>query len=355
MKTYIGEKETKWLFVMLFTSRAFVGAIHDFISFSGSIAYLNVIVCTVLVFLFLLIVNKINPCMKDDLFSMMRFCYGKPAAVALGTVLTALSFLNTAVRLRMFADAVKGAVLPSSPVIYILLFFAAAAAAVLLLGAEPITRYGYVSAIVIFFLTAIICLFNVRQYNVSNLYPHGGEYVKKLSSGTSMIYMFSDVLYLYIISGFFKSGGAVKRIGIRAAAVSGIAVTLLVLFCCALTPYPATLAFKYSFFRLASLAKSSVVLQRLDGLVYIIWIFTGFVSVGALALFTLITFSETFDTSDTKGTLPLTVFVIVVLAYAGIGFEKVLNILLCAAAFLLPAVTAAVCRIKMKGRKSDES
>ena len=354
MKTYIGERETKWLFFILISSRAYIGAINEFVGNMASNAYIGAAICSATAFLLFFFTNKANPLIRRDLFSMMDVCCSRSITVVIGAFLTVVSALNCSYRLRMFSDAVSEIILPNSPVIYVMIFFAAAMAAVPMFGLEPVTRYGLIIGSVIAALTILAAVFNIGGYEASNLYffklDFDGGFVK---NGFS-VYVFSDIFYLYVISDFFKSGGAVRRTGCRSVAMGGILISALTLLYCLCMPYPASEAFGYPFFRLASLAKSSVVFQRLDGIVYIIWFFLGFICTGSLMLFTLMMFSKTFRCSDFKGVLPAAVFSVFALAYLDLKLEFAVNALMLAAAFVLPAVIIPLYNLKTGRRKLDE-
>lgn len=351
MRTYIGERETVWLFVLLFMSRFLLCGINGFVDSAGSMAYISLLVCAAGALLIFWITNKVISLMKYTLGEMMNLAYGKKIGFALRIMIFALTVLNASSKLRMYTAAVGEEVLISSPIMYIMLFFVSAAAAAAFFGIEPLTRYSYIAGILILTVSAVICAMNIKHADLGNLLPTKSMCNRSFFDSFSQLYMFSDVLYLYSLPRFLKSGKSVSKIGMRALTAAGIAAGIITFFYCAAVPYPSSMEFKYPYLRLASLAEASILLQRMEGFVYLVWIFSGFISVGATAVFALNIFSDVFDTSDAKGTLPLLIFIIVVIACSKFDFERALNHLLCIAAFVLPLVTAVPYRVKARRGK----
>lgn len=352
MKTYVGEKETTWLFVMLFISRFLLRGINSFVASTGNTAYISIFLCAAAVLLIFWLTNKIIPLIKYNLSELVNKVYGRKIGLVLGSVIFVITVLNASSRLRMFTAAVGDEVMTASPIMYIMLFFGAGAAAAAYFGAEPLTRYSYIAGILMFAASAVVCALNIKHINIENLLPHKGVYSGSIGGIFSHLYMFSDALYLYCMPRFLKSGKSVNKIGTRALAISGTAVTLIAFFYCAAVPYPSSAEFEYPFFRLSALAEASLLLQRMEGFVYLIWIFSGFISVGALAMFAMNIFFEVFDTSDAKGTLPLLIFIIIGAAYSKSDFEKALNYMICITAFIFTPITAVLYRIRSRRTKA---
>ena len=117
--------------------------------------------------------------------------------------------------------------------------------------------------------------------------------------------------------------GAPLRVGIKAAVISAVIIVIVTLAYALCVPYPASSVYEYPFFRLATLANASVLFQRLDGAVYITWIFAeGLICTGALALFWSMIFADGFKCSDYKGSAPLVVLIISALSLSSLKAVK---------------------------------
>lgn len=352
---YIGEKETGWLLTVLVTSQIFVRGINGFVSASGTAGAIVSLLCCAIVLVYFWIIDKLKFSHDVGMFDMMRESYGNSATVIIGAVLTVLSALNCSMRLKMFSVAVADIVLPDSPQVYVMLFFAVAMLVAVSVGLEALTRYALPAGMVIALLSAAVVAFNFDSYKLTNIFPLLGRGGEGIASSSGMISMFSDFFYIYILADFFRKKHAVKRVSLKAVALSGIIITSITFFYILAVPYPSSAKFDYPFFRLASLANTSVLFQRLDAFVYVIWLFSGFICTGALALFTIMIFSQTFKLSDYKGIVHAFIFLISAFSLTAKNRFSLVNSLFSTFVFSLLAVTAVVYRFKIiSGRNTDE-
>ena len=352
---YIGEKETKWLFVILMTSQIFVGGINVFMGMSGILGAVCALMCSILVFVYFYIIDKIKKSQDIGFFDMIKkICDRKISAVA-GAGLTVISMFNCSLRLKVFSVAATDIILPDSPVSFAVFLFAFAILAVSFFGLEALTRYALPAGVVITALAATTGIFNFESYRITNIYPLlGNGYIsfKNLFGGISM---FADIFYLYILSDYFRKKHAVKRIGLKAIGIAGLTITTLVLLYCLAVPYPASENFEYPFFRFSSLANTSVLFQRLDAIVYVVWLFSGFLSSGALALFTMMIFTKSFYVSDYRGIVHMVIFTVLSLSLSDKNFDSV-TVIFASAVFIALFITSVIYRLKvLLRRNSDEA
>lgn len=346
---HIGERETKWLLVILVTSRFFLGAVSGFVKAAGTAAAVSAAVCSLLVLLYFAVLGKIRLNSEGGISSMLSMGCGKYLGFAAAALLTVFSVFNASARLREFTNAVGDIILPDSPDAYIIIFFAAVMLAVSFFGTETITRYCLAAGTVILLLAALICLMNISSADLLNVCPPLGNGISGILKGLGSVYLFSDMLYIYLLEDFFRKKGASGRIGVRAAAVSGVVITVLTLMYTLCVPYPASKFFEYPVFRLAALSNTSVLFQRADGIVYIIWLFSGFISSGALALFTAMLFAKCFRADDYRGCVPAVIFIICALALSKTDLSR-FGAVFAAASFIIVGVAAAVQSFREKNR-----
>jgi len=352
---YIGEKETKWLFVVLITSQVFVSGINIFMGMGGILGAFSAFICTLLMLLYFYVTDKIKKSHDIGFFDMLEESCGKKASITAGTILTLLSVFNCSVKLKTFSVAVTDIILPDSPVSFAMLLFAFSILAVLFFGLEALTRYALPAGIVITVFAAAVGVFNFESYKTSNIFPLFGNGQIAPKSIAGGINMFADVFYVYIIAHYFRKKHAVKRVSLNAIAISGIIITAVVFLFNLAIPYPASGNFNYPFFRFSSLANTSVLFQRLDALVYVIWLFSGFLTTGALVLFTSLIFTQSFGISDYKGVVHTVVFAVLALSFSNKNYV-VMQSVFAAVALLLLLFTVTLYRLKIiMGRNSDEA
>lgn len=341
----IGAKETKWLFVLLIMSGVTLGDIAVFVSNSGTAAFIN---CLCGLAITLLSTAVSNTMLKHgNLTEVFKSVYGKAVTFVFCAILLVVTVLNAANRMNMFARAIGEFVLTDTPRVFILMLFALPVLSAVLFNLEALSRYALAAGIVFLFFVAIIIFTALGEADYINICPVLGK--GKVINVLNMLYVFSDIVYFYIISGHIKDVGTPTK----AVIFGGFITTILTLFYTLCVPYPVSEKYVYPLYRLASLANSSVVLQRLDGLVFLMWMFLGFISAGALTLFAVIIFSEMFKLKDRRAVSSAFVFLVFIIALFGVTAGRGINIILPAIAFGVLPLTALLYKIKKNWRRKE--
>lgn len=342
----IGSKETIWLFIILILSRVTLDAVSVFVYNSGTAAAINsicgLIIATIAVLITNIAFKKNN---SEDVFASV---FGKRGQMLLGIILFIITILNASRRMTMFSDAIGDFVLETSPKAFILGIFAFSVFFASFMGIEPLTRFSYLAGIGIVLLIGIIAISSSVEVKLENIYPILGK--GRALNVFNMLYVFSDIMYFYLIGRHVANRK--KHIELGIVIKSGIIISFLAFFYTLCVPYPVSEKFVYPIYRLASLANTSVLIQRLDGFVFLIWLFSGFVSVGALTIFASEIFKSVFKLSDRRGALPVITFVIFLIALTCADKIKISDTILSIFAFAVFPVTSIIYKIKHRRRKN---
>lgn len=285
------EKETtSGLFAVIAISAISLEAIGEFVANSASAAYINAALVVVFALAGTWVTNISFS--KTDLFSGLSAAYGKTTASFAMVALFCITIFGAGVRIDMFSRAIGRFVLEDTSEFFIKAVFALCAFFASYYGIGSLSRYGTVCLSLFFIFFAIIFSFSVSEVRAINIFPVLGK--GNFGGVIGMMYIFADVIYAYVQG---KKGGQNAK---RSILIGGTVVVLTTLFYCLCVPYPFSTMHEYPFFALASLANSSVIFQRLDGIVFAIWMLGGFVSVGALCFFATRILSQVFELSDPK-------------------------------------------------------
>ncbi len=291
----IGYRETKWLFFLLMASNVITGAVSMLSGEFASGGFIPVIVSAVLA-LFLVYVT--NRCLGKDGVLPLNPLMSK----LLGTALFLVTVIAAGTRMKHFAAAIGDIVLVQSPKVFILFIMASAVLSVMLLRLEAVTRYALASSMVFLLFLAIIAFSTFSEFDVRNIYPVMGK--GNFLNSWSALYIFSDIVYFYVIFPHIKNSDKARRVPYKAIVLCALFTLILFAIYTLCVPYPVSQTFKYPIYRLAVLANSSVVFQRLDGVVFIIWIFLSFISSGSLALFAVMIFKKVFCLKNQNAICP---------------------------------------------------
>jgi len=333
-----GVKETVALFVILIISRVSLHAISGFVHNSGTAAAINAL-CGVLIAVLVCLISG-SAFKKTSFTEAFTISYGKiPGSIVLILFLI-VTLINASHRMQIFGDAIGEFILNDTPRMYILLIFGVCVYAAAYSGIETITRYS-ISVIAAFFVFLTIILLSahgeVSYVNICPILGKGSFY-----NVFNMLYVFADIIYMYFVFEGIK--GAKAKNVLSVVLIGGIVAVVLTLFYTLCIPYPVSEEFSFPLYRLASLANSTVVFQRLDGLVFLIWIFTGFISAGALTLFASMLLAKIARLSDRRAVVPSVTFIVFLMSYILDG--DFIDVVMSIFAFLILPLTALLLKIK---------
>jgi len=345
----IGVKETSRLFSILIVSTVTLDAIWGFVHNSGTAAFINAILGLIFVLAVVLFSKK---AFKNSNFEVvLKNLYGNWVSTFLILLLLVLTILSASSRMGIFADAIGEYVLSETPRIFILILFCACIFTAVFFGIEAITRYALSVFIAFSVFLAIILLSSYTEVKAINLSPILGK--GSFINVFDMMYVFSDIIYMYLIIGYVADRKKANNVIIRATLTGGIISVICTLFYTLCVPYPVSKEFLYPLYRLASLSNSSVVFQRLDGLVFLIWMFIGFVSVSALTLFAIIIFARLFKLNDTRAlSAPFSLMVLLIAVDGSVNTEFIRNSMTMYT-FLVLIITSLIYRLKYVWRKKN--
>lgn len=335
-----GNKETASLFIILVISHVIISGMAGFVKNSGTAAFINVL-CSALLTLALVLFCS-GAFAGRGITEVVCKCYGKRAGGIIIFLLFALTVLNASSRMGVFADVLKKYVLSETPKTLILAVMGLCVFSAAYFGIEAVTRYSLAlfAGFAVIFAVILLCAYPETEY--INLCPVFGK--GNFLNVFSMLYVFSDFVYIYLISKNIRK--SVKKVALTSVTVSALISTVAVLFYTLCVPYPVSGEFEYPIYRLASLSNSAVVFQRLDGLVYILWFFSSFISAGALGYFAVSLFAEMFGLADRRAITSAVIILIFLLSW--IDMADAVNTLMSVFAFLFVPVTVLIFRRKQK-------
>lgn len=296
-----GIRETEWLFYILMISHIVTDGICVLTANFATGAWVAIFVSgLVSLGIFFLLEKFIN-----DPGVNMENVLGSKVYAFLSLLLFIITVFNAAERMKIFSYPIGEIVLCHSPGIFILFIMALASFAVAFTGIEAITRYSVIASGFFFVCIGVLVLTNISDAGLINIYPIGGK--NGLINPFSGIKIFSDAVYFFFLKDHLKNNSKTRyplsKVIIRVA-LTGVVICFFYSLC---VPYPASGIYKYPLYRLAVLANSSVVFQRLDGVVYLIWVFFSFISSGTLALFAITVLADSLKIKNRKALCPAVV------------------------------------------------
>lgn len=235
--------------------------------------------------------------------------------------------------MKEFSEAIGECILPRSPRIFILVVLAGIALAVCFTRIEILARYSLALIIVTVVFVSIIFAVTLSDCEPGNLFPVVG---KTHGSGWGIC------LSLYADAGFFYTLKLCDKrslhVPVRATFLATAVLAAVMFFYSLCVPFPASAFYEYPLHRLSLLANSSLIFQRLDGLVYIIWIFIAFVTTGAITIFATHVLTGGLNLKSSTAIAPATVFLCLMVSLADWNMAELSRWAMCIFTFVLTPV-----------------
>ncbi|MBQ6998963.1 MAG: GerAB/ArcD/ProY family transporter [Clostridia bacterium] len=346
----IGSREATWFLVILFVSKILFADINEYINFSGTAAYIQTAWCAFATLVLFVVTSYLSG--GDDIFSASYAALGNVGMKSVGILISALLLLDAGVMFRVYADIIASIALPDSSDFFIILLLILAAGVAAFAGVGTLASYAYIAGIVLVSSLALILVLNIPNYTLSNIYPLLGNGGDKILSGIGGINVYADIFLVFLMSVYFKKGESVKKSGVKAIIISGIVITVTTFLYILTVPYPASSGFALPILEIAFDVNLDVIFQRAEGLFLFLWIFSGFILIGAYLSFSVLSFERTFNLSDRRAVIGVFLLIAVCIALCAdtsslksevyTAFYKVFT----AVAFILPPIVFGIKRLR---------
>lgn len=358
---HIGEKEAKWLMIVLFVSKLLFMGVRQYVAGSGTAAWIQAAWCgAVAIAVFAVLSGLYRRFEGRGLFDLAEYAFGAAGLKVLGGALFLLIAVDTAMLLRMYADTIASITLSTSPAFYIMLFLLAAVVTSALSGVEAVAKYSYVAGICIVALLALLFAMDVPNLQTENILPTLGNGPKRILLGFGGADIYADMLFLFFLTPYLAKDGAYRRAGYKAVGIGAAVIVVTTLIYTLNVPFPASGQFTLPVLEISSAINVDVIFQRAESIFLVLWIFSGFLSLGALFCFGLFACKETFHLQNHRAVIGALVVIVAALALTAGNYSKYqwfyvkFHQWFTMAAFVIPAAVFAAARIRARRSKGGK-
>ena len=163
--------------------------------------------------------------------------------------------------------------------------------------------------------------------------------------------LYTGVLFCFFVPGFISD--AKSKTAFKVTFVAGLFMTLIMLFYNLCIPFPASLKYAYPLHRLSLLANTTLLFQRLDIIVYVLWMLLSFATFGTSALFACNMLSRGLGLKNPKAIAPAVVFLCFLVCMYNLNLEDMFTAVSVLFAFVIFPVVVLCYRIVV-GRVKDK-
>lgn len=359
---HIGEKEAKWLMIVLFVSKLLFMGVRQYVAGSGTAAWIQAAWCGLLAIVVFAVLSRLYRRFEGrGLFDLAQYAFGGAGLKILGGALFVLIVVDTAMLLRMYADTIASITLSTSPAFYIMLFLLAAVVTAALSGVEAVAKYSYAAGICIVVLLGVLFAMDVPNLQAENILPVLGNGPGNILLGFGGSDIYADMLFLFFITPYLAKDGAYRRAGYKAVGIGAAVIVATTLIYSLNVPYPASGQFTLPVLEISSAINVDVIFQRAESIFLVLWIFSGFLSLGALFCFGLFACKETFHLQNHRAVIGTLMVILAALAMTAGSYSKhqwfyvKFHQWFTIAAFAIPAVVFAAARIRARREKGGDT
>lgn len=274
----IGKFEAIALIVMVSINQIFLNLSNIIIVNTGSSAWLNVIVISIISILFcLLIIKLFRPFPTYDIVDVSEYLGKKTLKIVVGILYILFFIFISAVVLRYLTNSLKLIYFEKSPITFLLLLFLIPIVFAVRLGIKPISGVNLMFIPLVLISMIIILFSTVQDFVPERIFPILGFGVNEtFLIGLNNIFAFSAFAYLYFLIPLLKNPNDFKKVALTSIIVSAIFIFLSVICLIMMFPFIAFTDEMLSIYLLTRLIEFGKFFQRVDAIFVLIWILSAF-------------------------------------------------------------------------------
>ncbi|MGI6631722.1 MAG: GerAB/ArcD/ProY family transporter [Bacillota bacterium] len=207
---------------------------------------------------------------------------GKPVAVILGAALYVFNFGIVATSSREIAEALATVILPLTPLSFTLAALSVTGLYVALKGTEVLGRLSLVTAAANIINIGFLSLLSYDAWSISRIQPLLGPGLPELAK-TCVIrqVMYGEILSLGILAPYVRKTSDLGKTAVVSGALPALMLTLTVLSCLMMFPYPSLSEVPVPFLRVIRLVYLGRFFHRFDVFFVILWLSAGSLLIAA--------------------------------------------------------------------------
>lgn len=227
----IGKIEAIGLLITIMVNQIIFNLPSIIILSTSTGAWINAIYIGVLAVLFVLLICKLfKPFVNKDIIDISEYVGGKTLKIIMCILFMVFFLLIASAYVRYFANSLKLIYFHSTPIIFLLLVMIIGPVIINKIGLKAISGVNIIFVPLIVVGIVILLLSTSQDFVPERLFPILGNGIDSVFlSGTTNIYAFLGLAYLYFFPAFLKEPKDFKKISIISITFSGIYLFLSVL------------------------------------------------------------------------------------------------------------------------------
>lgn len=298
----ISKYEAISFFLIIIINKIILNLPKEIIKQTGTGALINTFFTGILAIIFVIIISKLFKNFKnEDIIDISDYTGGKFLKILVSISYIGILILVSSTVLFRFCDLLQVVYFRKTPYLYIMIFFLSAACIANQLGLKSILKTNFI-IVPFILLSEIFFMFGIGKYiSISGLYPIFGNNIKEtLLKGTSNIYAYGGIAYLFFLMPLLKEKKDFKKFSIISIFISALFLSLTVFALLTVFPFITHTEENISVYILVRLAQFGSFLQRSDALFIFLWIISTFSYLSITTYLILNILKKTLNLQDSK-------------------------------------------------------
>lgn len=262
------------LLVMIMINQVILGLPKTIIVNSGSGAWINVIVISIIaIFLAVLITKLFKKFPASDILDVSELVGGKILKIIVSIIFFSLFFLTSIICLRYIVETLILIYFKNTNILFLILLFVIGIIIANRKSFTSIARANYILTIIILAVMFILFVFSTKLFVTERLFPilgYGAD--KTFLLGLSNLSAFSGLAYILFLLPFLKETKSFKKINVISIVISSLYLFLSVVCLLLVFPFNSISENLLSVYLLTRIVEYSSFLQRADAIYILFWI-----------------------------------------------------------------------------------
>lgn len=271
-----------------------------------SAAILNITFVSLLAIAFSYIIYKLLKSFPGkNILDISEFLGGKKFKVVLGILFLLYFTFSGSILLRNFCECIKVVYFANTKVQFIIAMFIASVIIVCSLNFKSHIKTNYIIMPIVLVSMIFLFISNLKNFSTSRMYPLLGDgFINTFITGTSNIYVFGGLVFLYFLPPLLKEPGKFKKISLISAIVSAIYIIMTISIVLFMFAYFVNINEIMPLFSAARNIEFGAFFQRLESVFLLIWLIVFACYLSIVVMFCLEIFKSISNIKDTRPLVP---------------------------------------------------
>ena len=290
------------LIVLIMTNKIILNLPKILITSMGTSAWINAIYISIITLLTVLVIIRLFKRFPGyDILDVSNYVGGNFLKTIVAISYIFIFIVNAVLVVRSFSESIKIIYYQALPLVVIILFFVVSSCLANLFGLKVLAKTNLIVAPLALLSLFVIILSSIQNFIPQRLFPILGHgFNTTFIEGSSNVFLFSILGYLFLLSPMLKNQKDLKKVSIISVAVSAFYLISSIICLQLVFPFIYETKEHLSIYLLIRMARSGDIVQRFTSIFFFIWILSVLCYVSISLYFAMHVTKKTTNLSNPK-------------------------------------------------------